>query len=94
MSTFDPLGIVIPAGYEVVETDRVVAGAPVAFYVLRWRAERARRAHDENAPLYRCVVQRTNENLPAGTIVPMWARWAVVAKQNRLRPRLTSDDHA
>ena len=91
----DRLGELVPDGYHVVESDRLVTRGPAFYYVLRRAAERRARRLNATAdtPLYRLEVRRIDEDLlvdlaRAGTPnrePRRTARWAVVARQNHLR---------
>lgn len=91
MSDYDRLGALVPDGYRVVETPRIVKGSYAEFYPLGWLARRRAAALNEDAPpLYRHEAARVQPGLGLPDIVvamPRWprSRWVVVARQNVLR---------
>lgn len=88
MSSYDRLGQLVPAGYEIVETDEIDRSRRIELYPLRSMA--GRRCDDLNeaidTPLRRYVLERLRPELRRSLgYVPWLARWAVVAKTNVLR---------
>jgi hypothetical protein len=79
MTNYDRMGLLIPDGYQVVETEKIVPGSYPRFYPQYWIAVMRRDALNAQAdtPLYRYVVERGPSRL-------LW-RWMVVTKQNVLR---------
>lgn len=71
--------VLVPEGYEVVETDQVVSSDTIVYtYFFREYAERqAKRLNEARiGPLLRYVTEPTSKG---------WRRWAVVPYQNVLR---------
>jgi len=83
---YDRLGHLVPEGYVVEETDELLSNSYAKFFSWGWNARRhARRLNGLAADthLYRYEVVRTDGlDLPE---VVRKRRWAIVAKQNRLR---------
>jgi hypothetical protein len=76
---YDRLGLLVPDGYQVVETENIVPGSLARFYPQYWIAVVRRDAYNETVrmPSYRYVVERGPGQF--------FRRWMVVTKQNVLR---------
>lgn len=92
MTGYDRLGSLVPDGYRVVETPRIVKGSYAEFYPVGWLARRRAATLNERAgsELYRYEAARDAPGLGLPTnwiTMPRWprSRWVVVARQNVLR---------